>query len=410
MGLKLKGSASGESPAPASPANTTAAKPAPAHHQASPSTVNANKRKEPPYNSRPTPSQATNKRPRTDDAQPSSRKSVKFTEDTKVESATDKTAEEKTKKSPKKPKQKKTKPEPTPAAEPANIEPSLVYLRQWHTDRASWKFNKNHQTILIKYVFDQSRLPGADVPLFYSYIRDLKGFIRTRLREQAAEIKKKDMEDGAAAFTGVKEKEERDTKQKLYEEVLSKLLTLGQEDGAASDATKVTGKRSFDEAEFAVREMDDQVKQRVIKRMRAEFVLDELLDSEESTTTAGTTETTTVSASSDKEQTEIVQPVQKVPVKAGDATQPKAKRRRSRNTRTADISDSSSSESDSDSSSSDSSDDEDDAETGEANGADSTSSSSSSSSEDDSDSDSDSGSDAEPKDDDAGSDGDSEDE
>lgn len=418
LGLKLKGTASGESPAPASSANTATTTPASAHHQSSPSSTNGIKRKEPPYTSAPSraaPVQATNKRQRTDEAQSSPRKSVKFTEDTKIESATDKPAEEKKKKAPKKPKQKKTKPvAETPTAEPFSLEPSLAYLRQWHTDRTSWKFNKNHQTLLIKHVFDQGRIPAADVPLFYSYIRDLKGFVRTRLREQAAEIKEKDMEEGAAGFADVKEKEEKDTKQQLYEEVLSKLLKLGQESVATNDTSNANGKRAFDEVEFTMREMDDQVKQRVIKRMRAELVLDEVSDSEESTTSASTVTTTTASASSGQEETESAQPVREKPaVKLNDGTQPKAKRRRLRNTRTADISDSSSSESDSDSdsSSSDSSDDEDDTEMPQANGAEtSSSSSSSSSSEDESDSDSESGSDAEGNEEGPGNDGDSEDE
>ncbi|RKU46577.1 hypothetical protein DL546_004743 [Coniochaeta pulveracea] len=405
LGLKLKGSASGESPAPASSANTTTTTSAPAH-QAAPSATNGIKRKEPPYtHSRPVPTQATNKRQRTDEVKPSPRKSVKFTEDTKVESATDKIAEEKKSKTSKKPKQKKAKSiVEKPATEPFNLEPSLAYLRQWHSDRDSWKFNKNHQTLLIKYFFDIGRIPAADVSLFYLYIRDLKGFVRTRLREQAAEIKKKDMEDGAGGFAEVKEKEEREAKQQQYDEVLAKLLKLGQEDDA--DTAKANGKRSFDEVEFTAREMDDQIKQRVIKRMRAELVLDELSEDEETATSTSTTANSTTAAPSEPEETKPAAPAQAQPVKQNDDSQPKPKRRRLRNTRTADISDSSSSESDSDSSDSDSdsSDDEENAEMPEAN-ADDTSSSSSSSS-----SDSDTSSDDEVNGEGSGSDSDSEDE
>jgi hypothetical protein len=356
------------------------------------------KRKEPPYTqSRPAPFQTTNKRQRIDEVRPSPRKSVKFTENTKVESATDKPAEDKkTKTTNKKPKQKKAKPgAETPSAETFNLEPSLAYLRQWHSDRDSWKFNKNHQTLLIKYLFDNGRIPAADVSLFYLYIRDLKGFVRTRLREQAAEIKRKDMEDGAAGFAGVEAKEEKDSKQQLYDEVLAKLLKLGQDDDA--DAAKANGKRSFDEVEFTAREMDDQIKQRVVKRMRAELVLDELPDSEESTTSTSTITSSTAAPSSEQEESKPAEPARAQPVRQNDDSQPKPKRRRLRNTRTADISDSSSSESDSDSSDSDSdsSDDEEDTEMPEANGADSSSSSSSSSSDSESENDSDSSSDDE---------------
>jgi len=321
---------------------------------------------------------------------PSPKKTVKFTEDTKAPE--DKPAAE-PKKAPKKPKEKKKKTKPAvEPAEPFSLEPSLAYLRQWHSDRGSWKFNKNHQTLLIKHFFDTGRIPAADVPTFLAYIRDLKGFVRTRLREQAAELKKKDMADGAAGFAQVKEKAGKESKQELYEEVLSKLLQLpvGQKEGD-SGAVNSKGKRSFDEAEFTAGEMDVDVKQRVVKRMRAELVLQELSESDESTGSAATTTTT----SSAKPSEESSEPVAMKTARANDGAQP-LKRRRLRKSRTADISDDSSSsesESDSDSdseSSSDSSDDEEDEEDEEmplANGEEAESSSSSSSSESESDSD-----------------------
>lgn len=403
LGLKLKGAASGESPAPASSANATPTASAPTRlTQSSPASANAGiKRKQPP--SAPAPiSRGPEKRQRTDAvAAPSPRKSVKFTEDTKVPA--DKPTEE-PKKAPKKPKEKKKKSKPAAEpAEPFNLEPSLAYLRQWHTDRESWKFNKNHQTLVIKYFFDAGKVPAADAPVFLAYIRDLKGFVRTRLRQEAAEIKKKDMADGAAGFAQVKEKADKESKQELYEEVLSKLLLqLGQQqDGEASTATNGNGKRSFDETEFTTEEMDVDVKQRVIKRMRAELVLRELSESEESTASAASGATTTTTSSATQAEA-AAEPLAEKRAKLNDGTQ-QVKRRRLRKSRTADISDDSSSESESDpdsdsdsDSSSSSSDDEEDEEMPLANGegaaeTSSSSSSSDSESEDDSDSDSESG-------------------
>ena len=389
LGLKLKGPASGESPAPASSANATPATAAPAQQQSSPASTNL-KRKQPPPASAPI-NRGPDKRQRTDAVIPSPKKSVKFTEDTKAPE--DKPATE-PKKAPKRPKEKKKKAPKPAAAEPAetfSLEPSLAYLRQWQNDRESWKFNKNHQTLVIKYFFDASRIPAADVPIFLAYIRDLKGFIRSRLRDEAAEIKKKDMADGAGAFTQVKEKADKESKQELYEEVLSKLLQLGKQEGESS-TDKGNGKRTFDEAEFSAQEeMDVDVKQRAIKRMRAELVLQELSESEESTTSAATT--TTTSSATEEKKAEPAIAEKKVIGKSTDGTQP-LKRRRLRKSRTADISDDSSSESDSDSDSdSDSSTDDEDDEMplAKADGVESSSSSSSSDSEsDDEDSDSDS--------------------
>lgn len=400
LGLKLKGAASGESPAPASSANATPTTSAQTLQQPSPAPANVGlKRKQPPYASTPV-SRAPEKRQRTEEVS-STPKKVTFTEDTKT--LADKPAQE-PKKAPKKlkeKKQKKVKAATEPAA-PFDLEPSLVYLRQWSTDREAWKFNKNHQTLLIKYAFDTGRIPAADVPIFLSYIQDLKGFVRTRLREEAAEIKKKDMADGAGYFSHAKEKTDKDTekaakekaakesKQELYEEVLAKLLL---QDGASS-AFNSSGKRSFDETEFAAQEMDVDVKQRAIKRMRAELVLRELSEAEESTTTASSGASATYTSSSG--EAKVAEPLkeEKKVVNPKDGAQP-LKRRRLRKSRTADISDDSSSESesDSDSDNSDSSDGEEDEEMPLPNRAEAASSSSSSSSgsDDDSDSESESG-------------------
>jgi hypothetical protein len=280
------------------------------------------------------------------------RKQVSFADGTK-DSTKDKTSEP----SKKKAKKKKTKKTTDTPKSDFSLEPSLNYLRQWHTARDSWKFNKNHQTLLIKYVFDEDKVPSSDISIFYEYIRELKGFVRTRLRETAAEIKKKDMEAGQGAFpASVKD---RESKQREYEETISRFLKDLQQYQIRRNGTttNANGKRALDEVEYVIRVAAPEVKYRLLKRIRAEIILDELSDSDESTTSttisAGTA-TTSSSASSGQDATAATAAGTRP---RSDSSQQPAKRRRLRNVRT-DIADDDTSSSESESSESSSSDEE----------------------------------------------------
>ncbi|KAK0726948.1 hypothetical protein B0T26DRAFT_636196 [Lasiosphaeria miniovina] len=426
LGLKLKGSASDESPANSNSSVQASPRPNALTHVNGSSPASALKRKLPDsaasYQS-PTSgfAQTPNKKLRRDD-QASDRgtpsglrrqKSVTFTEDTKITDPS-KTTPAKTIK-PAKPKREK---KPKKASESAfkpdfSLEPALSYIRQWHTARDSWKFNKNHQTLLIKYLFDGDRVPSSDIPIFYEYVRDLKGAVRTRLRETATEIKKKDMEQGEAAFpASTKDKE---TKQKQYEEVISRFLEEQQlhheqNGGGSSSSANANGKRSFDEVELVLRAADPEVKQRLLKRIRAEMVLESLSDSEDTTSTETTTTTATASSgaassssggdalAADRAAAQAPAPAKR----AVEASQQPAKRRRLRDVRTA-IDDNDDTSSDDSSDDDDDDDDDSDEEmelTPNQNAAETSSSSSSSSSS--------SGSDSEPADADDDSDDDDE--
>ncbi|KAI0383221.1 hypothetical protein F5Y04DRAFT_250869 [Hypomontagnella monticulosa] len=289
-----------------------------------------------------------------------------------------------------------------PARKPTavNLEPALAYLRQWHTSKDTWKFNKNHQTKLLEQVFaDETTIPPADIHIFYEYIRGLKGAVRTRLKELASGIKKQDMELGPEAFPASK-KEMAERKQREYQDVIAAFLSQ----------PRTTGKRRFEEVDYVLRTSDMEMQRRVVKRMRCENVLDELSDSEDAetastvTTTATTTERGSSSAGDSERATSEsalagVDEVQRLQLNDGPLQRVKRKRK----TRTAVVEDTSSesesdseseSESDSDSRSSGSSSSEEDSGDEVAqpqlrgNDAD-TSSSSSSSSEADSESDSD---------------------
>ncbi|TQV92875.1 hypothetical protein V2A60_003819 [Cordyceps javanica] len=159
----------------------------------------------------------------------------------------------------------------------ADTRPALEYLRHWVASRDSWKFNKNHQSTLIKAVFE-SGIPPADVGSFYDYIDDIKGAVRMRLRETALAIRLKDNTDRGAAFP--EGTADADGKQEIYEAALAGFLEAQQK--AASK------KRTFAEIDYVTTAQDaDVIIRRLVKRMRAEMVIATLSDGDE--TDASTT-------------------------------------------------------------------------------------------------------------------------
>lgn len=374
LGLKLKGANSDGSPAATVSQPTTTTTSAPpsgrfAHHQQR-SNFNAdgqygtpafNKRKQFPSGSYPA---SDNKRPRWNDSDfTPSKKSVSFSQDTK-------------KAAPKKPKpaKKKKASKPQPDPQPHDLTPSLEYLRTWHKARDAWKFNKNHQTLLLKYMYKAEALPAADIDAFYLYINDIKGGSRTRLIDQAEEVRKKDMEAGPKGFPeGTKGAEE---KQGQYEEMLADLLK--EKDEAEGGSSTGAPKRSFDEVEFTLRTVDKDVQQRLVKRMRAGTVIDVLKSSGGEDDTAAPSPSTT-NATSSRVKVPVLNGGADAKATGAEGTKQKTKRRKK--LRTADT-DSSSSESESSSDSdSDSSSNNSEAEAEADNASDSSSSSSDSSSD-----------------------------
>ncbi|KAI0421353.1 hypothetical protein F5X98DRAFT_329424 [Xylaria grammica] len=227
---------------------------------------------------------------------------------------------------------------PIKKSAPVNLELALAYLRNWHTARESWKFNKNHQTKLLEQVFadaDETTIPAADINVFYEYIQGLQGGVRTRLRELASGIKAQDMEKGASGFTTSGKADMAKRKQKEYEEVIKAFLSQ----------TKTPEKRRFDEVEYVLRTTDMEMQRRVVKRMRAETVLDELSETDQSETTTTTITTSGESTSTEKGDTKTDGDEQRL--KLNDGPQQRAKRKRK--LRTAAVEDDTSSESESES-------------------------------------------------------------
>ncbi|KAJ1326685.1 WKF domain-containing protein [Microdochium nivale] len=160
-------------------------------------------------------------------------------------------------------------------APPINLGPALEYLRKWHGARDTWKFNKNHQTKLLEQVFaDETTIPAADIDIFYEYIRPLKGHVRQRLRELANGVKGRDVSAAAAAFAGEGASKARlkdaEKKQAEYEAVIQSYM--------AKDRPAPGAKPRFQEVDYVLRTADMEMQRRVVKRMRAEVVLDELFD------------------------------------------------------------------------------------------------------------------------------------
>lgn len=252
-------------------------------------------------------------------------------------------------------KQKKQKQQPA-----ADTKPALEYLRLWVSDRASWKFNKNHQSTLIKAVFE-SGIPPADIGSFYDYIDDIKGAVRMRLRETALAIRLKDNTDrGAAAFP--EGTADADEKQEIYEAALAGFL--------ATQEKAANKKRTFAEIDYVASAQDaDVIIRRLVKRMRAEMVITTLSDGDETDVS-----TTSVGATSRAPRPAAADPSDKMKMNGVPG-----KRRRKLRTNM-DDSDSSSSDESSDSDS-DSDDSDSDSESG--SGSDTSSSGSDDSSDDD---------------------------
>ncbi|KAJ4265457.1 hypothetical protein NW762_004745 [Fusarium torreyae] len=240
---------------------------------------------------------------------------------------------------------------------PTDLKPALEYLKLWKTARDSWKFNKNHQSNLIKHVFDADGIPASDIETFYDYIQDLKGFVRMRLRDTAREVRDQDQSEGAKGFPeGTKDLE---ATQQRYEAVLTKYLQSQPVGSKRKGFTEVDYLSDSDD--------DDVIIRRLVKRMRAELVIDELSEGEDTETSTTSSQTVTASDNNATTTTDAEKSV-----KIADGTT--GKRRRKLRVNVEDSDSSSSSESDSDSDSGADSDD----------GSDTSSSGSSSSSSDES--------------------------
>lgn len=73
---------------------------------------------------------------------------------------------------------------------------ALDYLNQYHTARATWKFNKNRDTWILKHVFSESDIPREYDVALSRYIHGLQGSAaRERLRTQCVDLLRQEQAD-----------------------------------------------------------------------------------------------------------------------------------------------------------------------------------------------------------------------
>jgi hypothetical protein len=251
------------------------------------------------------------------------------------------------------PKSKKSS-KPSRIAKPAIpfSRPCLQYLRQYHESRDTWKFNKNHQSHLLKHVFDIDIIPSDYAHLICPYVRGLRGGVRTRLRDSALAIKVKDQEEGVAGFS--EDMANADKKQREYDAAMNEYV-------ATMTVANASSKMGYEEG-VLLGLSDAAMANRVAKRTRAEQILAELGTSQDS---SDIIDKDTMNGDNDSQKR----------LRMNDGSSQKVARKRKQRTVIVDDDTSSSDSDDSDESSSDES-------TAENDGGDDTSSSSSSSSSD----------------------------
>lgn len=148
----------------------------------------------------------------------------------------------------------------------SSLESALAYLTTFHNSKSTWKFNKVHQTNVLKNAFNLELIPASYSELLYFYIAGLKGGARTQLRDAALAIKVKDQEEGES---GLPEDMANPSKaQQEYEAALAEYVAFT----LAHEAPPETG---YEEG-VLMGLSDFAMKPRMEKRMRAERILIEL--------------------------------------------------------------------------------------------------------------------------------------
>jgi hypothetical protein len=272
----------------------------------------------------------------------------------------------------KKPKEEKPKKvqKASKVVKPAQrLSPALDYLRQYAESRDTWKFNKNHQTYLLRNAFNTETIPADYSDLLYIYIAGLQGGVRKRLRDEALAVKVKDIDDGVAGFPNMGDAAR---KQQEYEAAMAEYI-------ATATAREAPAEMGYEEGLLSGLS-DVAMRPRMEKRMRAERILAELAAEDAAITTVKS-----AAVENDESQKRA---------KMNDGSAQKLGRKRKQRTAVEDDSSSSSDSDSSDTSSSGTSSSDDDSSDEENEDSESEDESTSSSSSSSSDSDSSSSSDS----------------
>jgi len=141
----------------------------------------------------------------------------------------------------------------------------LEYLGLWETSRRAWKFNKNHQNMLLQFAFDPSVIPSSHIDIFYRYIRGIKGAARQRLSETAERVRSENMEDSP-----------RDSVGNLSDPRWDATVKPIPHDSSDKTSNHTEARFSFGENATISDVEGTEQGRRMVKRTRAEAILREL--------------------------------------------------------------------------------------------------------------------------------------
>jgi hypothetical protein len=154
---------------------------------------------------------------------------------------------------------------------------ALIYLRQYHSSRADWKFSKNKETWILKHLLSLNHIPSSYDLALRSYVSGLQSqAARSRVRTAAEEAIHRDQEEQSSEQNG-------NSDPKTHEgEMEDPVLRRKQYDSALARYKKqLEDSIDFADEEEEQERLDEKEERRLAKRKRAEVVLWELGSSEE---------------------------------------------------------------------------------------------------------------------------------
>jgi hypothetical protein len=148
---------------------------------------------------------------------------------------------------------------------------ALVYLQQYHSDRANWKFSKNKETWLQKHILSLDHIPSSYDSALRSYISGLQSqATKSRVRAVAEEAVKQDQEDQPQNQNGEEKSETQEAemgdtalRQKYYDAALARYKKQLEDSIDLAD----------EEEEQEQEKLDEKMRRRLAKRKRAEAIL-----------------------------------------------------------------------------------------------------------------------------------------
>ncbi|KAJ3232016.1 hypothetical protein HDU81_003343 [Chytriomyces hyalinus] len=156
-----------------------------------------------------------------------------------------------------------------PETLPSSKQLAAQYLREWSTDRLSWKFQKARQLWVLRHLLDTDNIAPNDFTIAVKYCKELPaGTARTMTLERAQQVVAEGLYK--ASQSEVPEEEganESDKKKEEETEVTEKdsADVKDNQDGAAKEPTDTKGKKKKGKA---AKEPKEKLTEEVLKRAR----------------------------------------------------------------------------------------------------------------------------------------------